>query len=452
MATDKTHTSVGGAMSWHTLISDKRMGLEAYHDPAKRSRTDFRRDYDRMIFSSPFRRLQNKTQVFPLPGHIFVHNRLTHSLEVSAVGRSMANSVEELLRERHGDALTPKISHIGDIVACACLCHDLGNPPFGHSGEKTISTFFSEGAGMQLQSDLSTDQWADITNFEGNANSFRLLAHQFVGRREGGFAMTYSTLASIVKYPYSSRHAGVKGKFGFFTTESEAYAKVARELGIPEISPGIHARHPLTLIMEAADDICYQIMDIEDAHKLKILSTAEVTELLLGYFSPELHSHLLATMHRLDDPNEKVAYLRSKAIGALVEGCARAFADNEDLILEGKLEGPLLGYAAEQLHVGYEACSATAWDKIYRAPEVVDIEIAGNRILTSLLSVFTEAALSPQKNASRLLLAKVPAQYDIHSSDLFTRIQAVLDHISGMTDVYALDLFRKFNGHSLPAV
>lgn len=306
-------------MKWERLISDKRLGLEEFHDPRKQIRSDFQRDYDRMIFSSPFRRLQNKTQVFPLPGSIFVHNRLTHSLEVSTVGRSMAREARELMRTSHeGTSSAEALEQIPDIVAVACLCHDLGNPPFGHSGERTISTWFSEGAGQSLRHLLSERQWADFSRFEGNANSFRLLSHQFCGRRKGGFAMTYSTLASIVKYPWNSLHAGENGKFGFFESEEEHYVKVAEELGIPMREEGIYARHPLVYLMEAADDICYQVMDIEDSHRLGILSTSEVTELLTGFFGEADRDRMGRALRHLDDPNEQVGYLRSNAIGAMV--------------------------------------------------------------------------------------------------------------------------------------
>jgi len=406
-----------------------------------------------MIFSSPFRRLQNKTQVFPLPGGIFVHNRLTHSLEVSSVGRSMSNEIIERLRVRHaGETWIPKLENITDIVAVACVCHDLGNPPFGHSGEKTISTFFSEGDGQYLRNYLTDRQWADFIHFEGNANSFRLLTHQFVGRRPGGYAMTYSTLASVVKYPHTSLNVSENGKFGFFQSEESAYRKIASELGIPEISPGRFARHPLVFIMEAADDICYQIMDIEDAHRLKILSTEEVKNLLLMFIEPDRRDKSIGIMSNLQDPNEQVAYLRSSVIGAMVSDCARVFADNEDLILEGRLEGELIDYMKPLLKNAYAACSDTAYRKIYCAPDVVDIEIAGNRIVTYLMNCLIEAVIHPDKNFSRLILEKVPLQYDTRAADVYQRIQSVLDHISGMTDVYALDLFRKFNGHSLPAV
>lgn len=443
-------------MEWPRLVSSKRLGLERYHDPRSHSRSDFQRDYDRMIFSSPFRRLQNKTQVFPLPGSIFVHNRLTHSLEVSSVGRSMANVVAEELRKRYASQEWAKIfHHIGDITATACLCHDLGNPPFGHSGEKAISTFFSEREGRALESLLTPHQWSDLTHFEGNANSLRLLTHQFSGRRPGGFAMTYSALASIVKYPYISTRAGSKGKFGFFSTELPVYRRVAGELGIPALDEEQTSfmRHPLVYIVEAADDICYQIMDIEDAHKLKILSHDDTVELLTGFLSPEQQERSRATLQRVSDPNEQVAYLRSSAIGVLTEACARTFLDREQEIMRGEMPGTLIGNLADR-HVAeaYAVCSRTAFAQIYHAAEVVDVELAGHRIINYLLQRLIEAVCHPEHYASRLILHKVPQQYDIASADLFTRIQSVLDHISAMTDVYALDLFRKLDGSSLPAV
>ncbi len=445
-------------MNWATLINDKRFGLEDYHDPKKnRTRTDFRRDYDRLVFSSPFRRLQNKTQVFPLPGSIFVHNRLTHSMEVACVGKSMADNIALALRQKYAaDGRAPEhFDHIGDIVAAACLAHDLGNPPFGHSGEKAIGTFFSEGAGLRLRGSFTEAQWFDLTRFEGNANAFRLLTHQFKGRRKGGFAMTYSTLASIVKYPFESS-LSTKGKFGFFTSEKDDYVRVAEELGIKRLSGGNeplrYARHPLVYIVEAADDICYEVMDIEDAHKLKILATPTVIELFLNFFEPEKREHMCRVMDHVDDPNEKIAYLRSCVVGALVEQCAGTFIENEEAILAGTFEGALIKHMRPLERDAYRQCNEISWRKIYRSAEVVDIELAGNRIITFLLEHLVEAILNPELNYSRLLLAKFPDQYDVAAPTQFGRIQAVLDHVSAMTDVYALDLYRKLNGMSLPAV
>lgn len=442
-------------MEWDKLISDKRFGLEHYHNRRGGTRSDFQRDYDRLVFSSPFRRLQNKTQVFPLPGSIFVHNRLTHSMEVACVGRSMAREVVTALLPRYAaEPWVMKLHDLPDIVAAACLAHDLGNPPFGHSGEKAISTFFSEGAGSELRDQLTPEQWSDLINFEGNANSFRQLTHQFKGRRPGGFAMTYSMLASIVKYPYESRVSPKANKFGFFCTEIDSYRRIATELGIPRLEgPGVaYARHPLVYLVEAADDICYEVMDIEDAHKLKILSHDEVKRLLLGFFPEGDRLHMADVMANIEDPNEQVGYMRSCVIGHLVACCAEAFVDNEETILRGEFEGSLLARIRPEVREAYEECSRTSWDKIYRAPEVVDIELAGNRIVTFLLEKLIHAVRFPSQNYSRLLLSKVPQQYDVYSPDLFTKVQAAVDHVASMTDVYALDLYRRLYGMSLPAV
>lgn len=438
-------------MNWDRLISDRRLGLEHIASGAENLRSDFQRDYDRLIFSSPFRRLQNKTQVFPLPGSIFVHNRLTHSLEVASVGRSLANEVATRLLPKYSGTDTARLlRHVGDIVATACLAHDLGNPPFGHSGEKTISTYFSENRGARLRPLLSEQQWADFTNFEGNANSFRLLTHKFCGRRDGGYAMTYSSLAATVKYPFSSLHAGEHGKFGFFASEEEIYRRIASHLGIISRPDGTFARHPLCFLMEAADDICYQIMDIEDAHKLKILGTDEVKRLFLGYLGEEERDHSRRSMKRLDDPHEQIGYLRSKIIGRLVKACAEVFVAEEEEILAGEFRGSLVDRTP--LAEAYSECSRTAWAKIYCAESVVDVEIAGNRIISYLLETLIDAVMHPEKNFSRLMLSKVPEQYDVHNPDIYTKLQGVLDHISGMTDVYALDLYRRLRGDTLPAV
>lgn len=441
-------------MSWDKLINDTRFGLEDYRDPRRGSRSDFQRDFDRLVFSSPFRRLQNKTQVFPLPGSIFVHNRLTHSLEVSCVGRSMASEVSLVLREHHKcEPWSHKIDAIGEIVGAACLAHDLGNPPFGHSGEKAISTFFSEGPGRELESELTPGQWADLTNFDGNANAFRLLTHQFEGRRPGGFAMTYSTLASIVKYPYDATLADSKSKFGFFTSESNAFSKVADELGMirrstPEGTIS-YARHPLVYIVEAADDICYEVMDIEDAHKLGILDTHTVTELMLSFFDDDRRGQITRMMKRVADPNEQIGYLRSSVIGRLVNRCVTAFVDNEKTILQGDFNRTLVEAIPLREREAFHAAQSLSWERIYCAPDVVDIELAGNRIISFLMEKLIHAVRFPSLNYSHLLLAKVPGQYQTNSPTLFGKIQAAIDHISGMTDVYALDLYRKLNAMSL---
>lgn len=441
-------------MDWNTLISAKRFGLEEFHRERHENRSEFQRDYDRLVFSAPFRRLQNKTQVFPLPGSIFVHNRLTHSLEVSCVGRSLGNDVSKAILARRPELQHTYLPEIGSIVSAACLAHDLGNPPFGHSGERAISTYFSEGKGMDLRAHLTPEQWEDLTHFEGNANAFRLLTHQFEGRRKGGFVLTYPTLASIVKYPFSSSLAGKKPKFGFFTTEEEGFRRIAEELGMKKLSdaPLRYARHPLVYLVEAADDICYQMMDIEDAHKLKILTSQETQELLLAYFTDERKEHMLKTLEIVSDVNEQIAYLRSSVIGLLISECTEAFLNNEAKILEGEFEGSLIRHISEQPVAAYKHCADVSMRKIYRSRDVLDIELAGFRIISTLLELMIDAVRSPEKAYSQLLINRVSDQYNIKAPALYEKIQAVLDYISGMTDVYALDLYRKINGNSLPAV
>ena len=441
-------------MNWNTLISAKRFGLEEFHQERHENRSEFQRDYDRLVFSAPFRRLQNKTQVFPLPGSVFVHNRLTHSLEVSCVGRSLGNDVSKVLIARHPELQGSYLTEIGSIVSAACLAHDLGNPPFGHSGERAISTFFSEGKGMSLKGQLTPSQWEDLTHFEGNANAFRLLTHQFEGRRQGGFVLTYSTLASIVKYPFSSSLAGTKSKFGFFVSEEESFQKIATELGLTLLNehPLKYARHPLVYLVEAADDICYQMMDIEDAYKLKILTTEETKELLMTYFSEERQEHLRKTFLIVNDVNEQIAYLRSSVIGLLIRECTRVFLDHEQEILSGTFEGSLIKRIAERPAAAYKHSVEVSINKIYRSRDVLDIELAGFRIISTLLELMIDAVTSPEKAYSKLLIDRVSSQYNINSPVLYERIQAVLDYISGMTDVFALDLYRKINGNSLPAV
>lgn len=442
-------------MNWQQLLSAKRFGMEKYHDEKHHDRTDFQRDYDRLIFSSPFRRLQNKTQVFPLPGSIFVHNRLTHSIEVSSVGRSLGVIVGRELRLRYPDSKAD-LEEISSIVAAGCLAHDLGNPPFGHSGETAITSFFSEGKGRYLEQEVREEggRWEDFTNFEGNANSIRLLIHQFNGRRPGGFVMTYSMLASIAKYPYSALVANGKGKFGFFQSEENDFKKIANELGMHCISesPLQYSRHPLVYLVEAADDICYKIMDIEDAHKLGLLSTEQTITLFLNFFDEERQQKMRRTMQMVTDINEQIAYLRSSVIGLLVDECSVVFLENEQLILEGKFEGALIKHISDTPNKANREATDISYKKIYKTKDVVDIELAGHRIIGFLLDTLISAIQTPDAAYSKLILSRVPEQFNVNTGNTYDKILSILDFVSGMTDVYALDLYRKITGMSLPTV
>lgn len=442
-------------MNWNRLLSIKRFGMEYYENAKIEERTEYQRDYDRLIFSSPFRRLQNKTQVFPLPGSVFVHNRLTHSLEVSSVGRSIGENIGRKLREKYPQS-TAHFEEIGSIVSAACLAHDLGNPPFGHSGEDAISTFFSEGAGNYLKPLIEKEngRWSDFIYFEGNANAIRLLMNQFKGRRKGGFAMTYSTLASIVKYPYSSELSGGKNKFGFFSSEENDYKIIADELGIivQNKSPLKLARHPLVYLVEAADDICYQVMDIEDAHKLHLITTEKAKELLVSFFEGERKERRLQTLAYVSDVNEQIAYLRASVIGLLVGECSKIFMEYENEILNGNFTSTLIHKLPSHPKNAFETCSEFAKENIYRSKEVLDVELAGYRIIGFLLESFIQAILNPNNSYSKLLLDRIPDQYEIDSPSLYGKIQSIVDYISGMTDIYALDLYHKLTGIGLPNV
>ncbi len=445
-------------MNWDQLISNRRFGAP---EPKRTGalgggmemRTEFDRDYDRLIFSAPFRRLQNKAQIFPLPKNIFVHNRLTHSLEVSCVGRSLGNYIARRLTDNQD---TPHRGSIATVVSAACLAHDMGNPPFGHSGERAIRAYFTEGNGRQWYDAVVGEghPWEDFAYFEGNANGFRLLTHQFEGRRPGGFALTYTTLAAIVKYPWSSARAPESGKFGYFQSERATYLDVANYLGILPVDPatGHYVRHPLVYLVEAADDICYQVMDVEDAYKLRILSYERTVDLLLRYFPAESHDHALATLETIGDRNERIAYLRAKAINILVEACAEVFIEHEEEILRGAFTGTLVSQMPKRLYAAYRDNSEVAQSEIYTARAVIDVELAGHRIFSELIDKLMHSLLHPDDAYSRTLLSLVSSQYNLHEASIYGKLQCTLDYISGMTDPYALDLYRRITGMNLPAI
>ncbi|WP_321997950.1 deoxyguanosinetriphosphate triphosphohydrolase [Draconibacterium orientale] len=439
-------------MNWNTLLSPKRLGSKGTLGPVtNEDRTQFQRDYDRIIFSSPFRRMQNKTQVFPLPEHIFVHNRLTHSLEVASVGRSLGNLLSEYLLVIHQD--NPLIHEIGTIVSTACLAHDLGNPPFGHSGEAAISNYFNKAGGQKFKDQLSEGEWKDFTCFDGNANAFRTLTHQFNGKREGGFALTYSTLASIVKYPYESVKA-TKPKFGFFQSDKENYYRIATELGIAQREDGSFARHPLVYLVEAADDICYQIMDLEDAFKLGILNYDRIRGLFQNFFAEERIERFEKTFTQVSDINEQISYLRANVIGELIYRCIDIFKDNYDAIMAGTFAGSLIDQLPEKQAAAMKEVQRISYSEIYAHRSVVEIEIAGYKIIGTLLEEFVDAIINTDKKDkySQKILSLLPGQYTTDDDSVYLKIQSVVDFVSGMTDIFALDLYRKLKGISIPGV
>ena len=443
-------------MDWNKLLTTKRFGMEDWQASAtQEDRSQFQRDYDRIIFSSPFRRMQNKTQIFPLPEHIFVHNRLTHSLEVASVGRSLGNLLSEKIAPEYPE--NSLVHEIGTIVSAACLAHDLGNPPFGHSGEAAISNFFLNGAGKEFRHKLLPAEWSDFIRFDGNANALRILTHQFSGKRPGGFALTYPTLASIVKYPFESL-AATQQKFGFFQSEKNNFQSIANELHIPSQNGHFLSfqRYPLVCLVEAADDICYQVMDIEDACKLGILDHSRVKELFLNFYDrqedKEIMKNIEDTLSKVTDKNEQISYLRAGIIGKLIHECMRVFEENNDAILNGTFSKSLVGLLQKKQEEAMNQVKEVSFKEVYAHRTVVEIEIAGFKIIGTLLEEFVGAAIGPTGNYNKKILSLLPGQYRPQSDTLYHKIQSAVDFISGMTDVYALNLYRKIKGINLPGV
>ncbi len=446
-------------MDWKYLISNKRFGQEDRAVYTDRARSDFQKDYDRIIFSSPFRRLQNKTQVFPLPGSVFVHNRLTHSLEVASVSRSMGTIFHNLVQDETPDLLheVPLISEVGNIVAAAALAHDLGNPAFGHSGEAAISRYFTDGDGKKYQNQVSEAQWKDLIHFEGNANAIRILTHPFNGKGNDSYALTYSTLATIAKYPCASIAGKNKlfinrKKYGFFQSEQKSFKRIAEELQLLKVQdePVIYHRHPLVYLLEAADDICYSIIDLEDAHRLKILSYDEVKRYLLPLANSNSTEARLETDY--DDNDAKVGLLRAKAINTLIMNCTRIFFDNQEQILNGTFNQSLTESLSSPLKEAWKAIEDISVEKIYNYSSVIEKEVAGYKVMAGLLEEFVPALIHNDTHYYKKLVKLIPKQFLTDKTDTYSKIQSVLDFVSGMTDLYAVELYGKIKGLSFPAI
>jgi len=464
-------------MNWQQLYSPVRTGSSrTSRTPGSGSgadrRTSFLRDYDRIIFSSAFRRLQNKTQVFPLPGPVFVHNRLTHSLEVASVGRSLGKVVGDVLADRYprlGEEFREFYKYeLPSVIAAGCLAHDIGNPPFGHSGEDAIRNFFRglEGeGGRRFKEELTPNQQRDFLYFEGNANAFRTLTHHFNENSPGGFKLTYVTLASIVKYPADSLNGFNKQqlatkKSGFFDSEIDTYQAIAAELGIPRLDPEkhIYTRHPFVYLVEAADDICYRVIDFEDAHRLNIISIDTIKDLFLSFFDEEegydARERVEKVFHQINDDNQKVQFLRAKLINLLIHRVRDVFIENEDLLLEGKLERSLIDYLPARQVALVKKIDAYSVQHIYNHRSVVEIEIAGYNVIGGMLKEFFGAVLNPRSAKSEKLLQLISRQFVITGEPgrLYEDTQAVVDFIAGMTDLYAVDLYRKITGMAFPQI
>ena len=442
------------------LYSEKRTGVTNPTN-AGDPRTDFQRDFDRIIFSSSFRRLQNKTQVFPLPGSVFVHNRLTHSLEVASVGRSLGSLIGQFISKKYANDLSEDSKYfynhnLYNVIASACLCHDIGNPAFGHSGEDAIASYFKRNE-FELKAQFSNEEWADLVNFEGNANAIRVLTQQQIGKSEGGLQLTYSTLSAIAKYPCES--TGIdksfihRKKFVFFQSEKITFERIAENTQMikDKTNPLIYLRHPFVWLVEAADDICYNIIDFEDAHRLGIVEHSHCIELLkslvisIGFDNP---SRIEEQLQKITDKNDRVSYLRAKSISALTMKAKSIYVENIEAFFMGTVKKPIF----ETIKTDSEALKKIAdfsVEHIYNNRNVVEIENAGYNVMYELLSHLIPPILKHKddriqsdKKAIRLL----PLTYNYDGDTVYKRVLGVLDYVSGMTDNYATDLFKRIKG------
>lgn len=439
-------------MLWENLLS-----LNKYGDTSLRlrknedeTRLSFDMDYDRVVFSSAFRSLQDKTQVIPLSKTSFVHTRLTHSIEVSVVGRSLGRAVGKhvLTKYPHLRELGYQTNDFGAIIAAAAVAHDIGNPPFGHSGEKAIGEFFQFKKGTVIKHLLTEAEYADLCSFEGNANGFRILNETRLGA-EGGLRLTYATLGAFTKYPKESLPVRptdriADKKYGFFQGDKKFFKEVAETLGLKSNSVNgelRYARHPLAFLVEAADDICYTIIDFEDGINLGLISEDVALEYLGGIISDKINTHKYS---KLQTKEERIAYLRAVAIGALIQDATDIFLQNEDAILAGEFHQSLL-YDSKYRHQITDVIDCSV-ERIYQSDEVVEKEVSGYVVLQHLLDIFFTAIINQENGREtsfdKLLLKKLPEKYRKNGS-LYDKVMGITCYITSLTDSNAVELHLK---------
>lgn len=442
------------------LYSSKRTGkIQSTNscDP----RTEFQRDFDRIIFSSSFRRLQNKTQVFPLPGSVFVHNRLTHSLEVASVGRSLGNLIGKVIVEKYKGSLNPDSIvfykyDLYNVIASACLCHDIGNPAFGHSGEDAIASFFIKNENT-LRSKFSEEEWKDLICFEGNANAIRVLTQQQKGKSDGGLKLTYSTLSSIAKYPCEAKAKNKdiihRKKFGFFQSEKSTFINIADQTHMikDEDNPLIYLRHPFVWLVEVADDICYNIIDLEDAHRLNIIEHGRCKNLLFNLvskFGYEDKKKVKSVLDKISNRNDQISYLRAKVINSLTMKSKEIYENNIESILKGEFNKTIFDCIKEDSNE-LKKIIKFSQENIYNNRHVVEIENAGYNVMYELLSHFIFPILKAKDDRTQLEIKAItllPYEFNYDGFSDYKKVLGVIDYVSGMTDNYATELYKRIKG------
>ncbi|PIB27630.1 dGTPase [Maribacter sp. 4U21] len=447
-------------MNWEQLLSLRRNGdtNKRLRNEQDETRLGFEVDYDRIIFSSAFRSLQDKTQVIPLSKTDFVHTRLTHSLEVSVVGRSLGRLAGKKILEKHPylqEVHGFKFNDFGAIVAAAALAHDIGNPPFGHSGEKSIGEYFRTGSGKKYKEQLTDKQYQDIIDFEGNANGFKLLAQDREGVL-GGLRLSYATLGAFMKYPKESlpkkptKHISDK-KFGFFQTEKQTFEDIANNLGLIQTRKGAsvsYARHPLTFLVEAADDICYTIIDFEDGINLGLISEDFALEYLIKLVKDSINTKKYRSLAYKED---RLSYLRALAINTLIQDAVSIFMENEEQILSGNFEVSLLDKSKYDAQI--RDIIGISVERVYRAQEVVEKEIAGYKIISNILDVYIDALVQKKNDSAsnyhKLIVQTLPEPYQHTHISLYEILLNTCCYVASLSDSSAVHIHNKIQGRQL---
>ncbi len=448
-------------MNWEQLLSLKRYGdtNKRLRKEQNETRLGFEVDYDRIIFSSAFRSLQDKTQVIPLSKTDFVHTRLTHSLEVSVVGRSLGRLAGQKILEKHPQLKEThgyQINDFGAIVAAACLAHDIGNPPFGHSGEKAIGEYFSLGNGKRFKDQLSDKEYQDLIKFEGNANGFKILTENRPGI-EGGLRLSYATLGAFIKYPKESlpykptKNIGDK-KFGVFQTEQKIFDEIAEELGLKNIRMGeftAFSRHPLAFLVEAADDICYTVIDFEDGINLGLIDEEYALEYLIKLVKNSINT---AKYNSLTSTADRLSYLRALAINTLITEAVAIFLDNEEAILKGDFHESLFDKSSYEAQI--KDIIKISIERIYQSEDVINKEIAGYKMLSHLLDTYTEAFLPESvaledSNFNRLIRKSVSKLNLEEELSVYESLIQICSYTASLTDGITVSSFNKYKGNCI---
>lgn len=453
-------------MQWEKLFTTERQkeNINSQKSLADDLRNSFQRDYDRVIFSSSFRRMQDKTQVFPLPGPTFVHNRLTHSLEVASVGRSLANIIGQALHHKYQFTDTVQsfyLEHFPWVIATACLAHDIGNPPFGHSGEDAIRSFFKNlppSIKEKLEQELSSEQLEDLQKFEGNSMALRILG-QGESLYNSSFNLTLTSIASIVKYPSTAaegfdKKSGIisRKKAGYFQSEKQFFERLVQTFQLPKVpnTQAVYARHPFVFITEAADDICYRIIDMEDAHRMKIIDKEVIFDLFLPFFADETEpkfrlENIQNNLNKIPSAEEQVAYIRAIWIGWMVSHCSQIFMEQEEALLAGNLQVSLLDLFPEKTKKLIQDIDTFSFNKIYQHSDAVAIELGGYTVLAVVLEELITSILNPTSSKSKKIFKLLDWENlgILKANTLYQQIMLVLDFVAGCTDTFAIDLYKK---------